>query len=166
MATQSMMAGWQGSNYSMMWTEIRRAIQSDDGSGITSFLRLEGDIAELESVFGQKHRWSYAKNTGRLSINTNWKSVAVGSYILIEGWMALDPEEYNAVFNDPWFKEYAMWLVKEQWGVNLTKFTNVQFPGGIELNGEQIASDARENIARMREDIEQKFQMPPMMTIG
>ena len=47
-------------------------------------------------------------------------------------------------------KNYATALVKEQWGMNLSKFEGVQLPGGVTLNGRAILEDARAEIALRR----------------
>jgi hypothetical protein len=48
--------------------------------------------------------------------------------------------------------------VREQWGLNLTKFNNVQLVGGLTFNGEQILSEARADKEKMEEESITKLQ--------
>jgi hypothetical protein len=163
--TRGQTAGWHGYNYISLFQEMRGQSKSG-GGGITSFISFERNIAELSSLLNEKIRWNFVKHKHVLKMDANWDSFLPGDFILIEGWMLLDPEEFTDLLNDPWIKEYSMWLTKYQWGVNLTKFQNVTLPGGISISGDQMLQDAKENIDRMRTEIVDKWQMPGMITLG
>ena len=76
----------------------------------------------------------------------------VGTYIIVEAYDIIDPDEYADVWSDRWLQNYASALVREQWGLNLTKFTNMQLVGGVSFNGEQILAEARAEREKMEED--------------
>ncbi len=61
------------------------------------------------------------------------------------------PDVYPDLWNDLWLKEYAIALVKCQWGRNLTKFQQVNLPGGITMNGDQILSMGREDLKALKD---------------
>jgi hypothetical protein len=136
------------------------------GSGLTSFIEFERNIAETASLLQNKIRWNYTLHRRALKISADWSRFTPGDYIIIEAWKVIDPEENPAVFEDAWVREHAMNGMKYQWGLNLTKFSNVTLPGGISLNGDQIRDEAREELGRMREEIVDKWQLPPMITLG
>ena len=48
----------------------------------------------------------------------------------------------------------------------MTKFQNVQLPGGVTLNGEKIYSDAIEEIQKLEEQLRLTYEEPPMDMIG
>ena len=56
-------------------------------------------------------------------------------------------------------------LIKKQWGQNLSKFNEVQLLGGVTMNGEQIYTQAQEDITRLEEQI-QNMQYPDMIIKG
>ncbi len=62
------------------------------------------------------------------------------------------------MWQERWLQNYAAVLVKEQWGLNLTKFTGMQLVGGVQFNGEQILSDARAERERMEEEAIRSLQ--------
>jgi hypothetical protein len=55
-------------------------------------------------------------------------------------------------------QNYASVLVREQWGLNLTKFTGMQLLGGVQFNGEQILAEARAERQAMEEDAIRSLQ--------
>jgi len=51
-------------------------------------------------------------------------------------------------------------------GQNLTKFTGVQMPGGVTLNGEMIYNDAVDELKRLDEELRMVWETPPLDMIG
>ncbi len=86
----------------------------------------------------------YNKHINKLYLDLSWDKLTVGNYIIIEAYDIIDEQLYVDMWNDRWLQNYATALIKEQWGSNLTKFTNMQLVGGVQFNGEQILNDARE----------------------
>jgi hypothetical protein len=72
-----------------------------------------------------------------------WDKVAVGQYLIIEGFIIIDPNTYTKVYNDRMLKKLATAYIKRQWGANMSKFAGMQLPGGITLNGVQLFQDAQ-----------------------
>jgi hypothetical protein len=70
------------------------------------------------------------------------------------------------VWNDRFLKKYATALIKLQWGNNLSKFSGIQMPGGVTLDGVRIATEAREEIAKIEEEMQQYNVLPNDMIIG
>lgn len=100
----------------------------------------------------------YNKHVNRLYIDVDKSSWRVGSYIVVEAYDIVDGETYSDVWEDRWLQNYATALVREQWGLNLTKFTNMQLVGGVSFNGEQILNDARTERQTMEEDAIKNLQ--------
>jgi len=100
----------------------------------------------------------YNKHVNRLYVDTDISHWAVGNYIIIEAYDVIDPDFYEDVWTDRWLQNYAAVLVREQWGLNLTKFNNMQLVGGVSFNGEQILQEAREDRQRMEEEAVQNLQ--------
>tara|TARA_B110000503_G_scaffold54658_1_gene87789 strand:+ start:4559 stop:5302 length:744 start_codon:yes stop_codon:yes gene_type:complete len=94
----------------------------------------------------------YNKHINKLFIDNNKALWVVGNYIIVEAYDIIDPDEYADVWGDRWLQNYAAVLVREQWGLNLTKFTQMQLVGGVQFNGEQILAEARADRERMEED--------------
>lgn len=100
----------------------------------------------------------YNRHVNKLYIDTDADNLIVGEYIIIEAYDVIDPSTYTDVWSDRWLQNYASVLVREQWGLNLTKFSNMQLVGGVSFNGEQILSEARAEREKMEEDAIQNLQ--------
>ncbi len=70
------------------------------------------------------------------------------------------------VWNDRFLKKYATALIKLQWGNNLSKFSGIQMPGGVTLDGVRIATEAREEIKEVEEDLFQFNSLPSEIITG
>ena len=102
----------------------------------------------------------------RLYLDMDWSNdVSEDDYLIIECYRKLDPETYTDLYNDIHLKRYATALIKKQWGQNLSKFNEVQLLGGVTMNGEQIYTQAQEDITRLEEQI-QNMQYPDMLIKG
>lgn len=107
----------------------------------------------------------YTRHTNRLKLDTRWSKL-VGRYIIVEAYEVIDPNTYADVWKDRWLQNYATALIKQNWGANLTKFTNMVLPGGIQFNGERILSDANDEIAKLEEQMSMSYSLPAMDFYG
>jgi hypothetical protein len=96
----------------------------------------------------------------------DWEQMTVGEYLIIECYRKIDPATYVDIFDDIYLKRYATALIKRQWGANLSKFNGVATLGGVSMNGEQIYSQAIEEIQRLEEQIQLSFETPIDYMIG
>ena len=106
-------------------------------------------------------------NQGRLYINMDWDDdLDVGEYIIIECYRKLDPVNWTDIYNDLWLKKYTAALIKRQWGANLSKFSGVTMLGGVTMNGEQIWSQANEEVFKLEEESRTTWEEPLLFDIG
>ena len=109
----------------------------------------------------------FSQHQQRLYLDMDWNNdVTADEYIVIDCYRKLDPTTYTDVYNDMYLKRYATSLIKKQWGANLSKFNGVAMLGGVTMNGEQIYTQAIEEITRLEEQIQLAFELPPMHMIG
>ena len=102
----------------------------------------------------------------RLYIDTDWQEMTVGDYLIVDCYRILDPNDFTRVYNDRWIKLYLTALIKKMWGQNMSKFSGVKLPGGVELNGRQTYEDAMIELQRIREEMRTHWEEPPMDMIG
>ena len=65
-----------------------------------------------------------------------------------------------------YLKRYTTALFKKQWGANLSKFNGVAMVGGVTLNGQQIYSEALQDVEKLETEIRSSFELNPAMLIG
>ena len=78
----------------------------------------------------------------------------------------MNPETWTDAWNDRWLQNYATAQIKRQWGSNLTKFTGMSLPGGVQFNGEKIYDDATEELRRMEDEMISSYSLPVLDMIG
>ena len=135
---------------------------------ILNYTMTEQFLTTLDMTFnGLDQRLRFNRHMNRLYIDTDWDlDFDIGDYIIIEGYSTVKPEEYPDVYNDMFLKRYLTALIKRQWGINMKKFTGMQLPGGVEMNGQQIYDEANDEIREIEEEMQLKYEMPPMGFIG
>jgi hypothetical protein len=110
--------------------------------------------------------YRFNQRQDRLYIDIDVTRIYEGSYLIIDCYRALDPEDWNQVYNDSFVKRYATALMKRQWGQNLIKYNAVQLPGGITLNGRQIWEDGDAEVKDLEARMLTDYSLPPMDMIG
>jgi GNAT superfamily N-acetyltransferase len=123
-------------------------------------------LALLTELLVGKVPIRYARHKDRLYIDADWNTIGVGSYLLVEAYEIVDPTVYTDAWNDRWLQNYATALIKRQWGSNLTKFTGMNLPGGVQFNGEKIYNDAVDEITKMEQEMISGYSLPVLDMIG
>lgn len=98
--------------------------------------------------------YRFNRMMGRMTLDVNWDAAfAIGDFILVECYRALNPETFTKVYNEPWLRKYVTALFKRQWAVNIKKFGNIQLPGGVTLKGDELFAEAKEEIRELEEEM-------------
>jgi hypothetical protein len=101
--------------------------------------------------------YRFNRMMGRLSLDVNWDSAfAMGDFVLIECYRALDPTTFGKIWNEQWFKRYVTALFKRQWAVNIKKFSGIQLPGGVTIDGDRLYAEATQEIAELHDEMMNK----------
>ena len=132
-----------------------RAISSYD---VSSYYMTMQHIEFMQEILVGRPLVRYNKHINRLYIDAGKERTNVGSYIIIEAYDVINPDDYPDVWGDRWLQNYCSVLIREQWGINLTKFNNMQLVGGVSFNGEQILAEAREERRTMEEESMRSLQ--------
>jgi len=121
----------------------------------------------VENLFGVQPTLMFNRKQNKIYLETDWSNkFKVGTILIIEAYRILDPATYTEVYNDMFLKKYATALIKQQWGSNLKKFTGVTLPGGISLDGQTIFTEATQEITKIEEEMNMKYELPPDGIIG
>ena len=109
----------------------------------------------------------FSRHQSKLEIETDWQMrIPVGSWIIVEGYQTIVPDDYVKVYNDMFLKKYAVALVKRQWGSNLKKFDGMKLPGGVTLNGTAIHDEACEEIKDLEKFCRDTYENPCDFYVG
>lgn len=121
-------------------------------------------MSTWEFMFRGTKAIRFNRKTDRIYLDA--QTLIPDQYLVIEAWSALNPETYKEIYMDEFVREYAYSLIKQQWGSNLKKFSGVQLPGGITLNGQAIYDEAKQEIEELKERLKKEFQLPPDFLVG
>ena len=146
----------------------------DVGYNLVSYVAMRGYMATLEFLFFPPIQYNFNQRTHRLFVDSNnfGKSSGVGgsgvvnSILCMECMVKPSPDVYPDLWNDLWIKKYATALVKAQWGRNLTKYSQVNLPGGITMNGDQILQQGREDVKQLEERFAMDWADPVLDLVG
>lgn len=118
-------------------------------------------ITMMDQLLNGQPTFRFNRVIDKLYIDVNWsKNMTPGTWIVIECYVAIDPEQNPKVFEDVWFKRYTTALIKRQWGENLSKFAGVQMIGGVSLNGPVIYQDALQQIEQLEQELRDTWETP------
>ena len=121
----------------------------------------------LEHILTGERRVRFNQHKNRLYIDMDWANdVKAGDFIIIECYRKLDGSTFTDLFDDIFLKKYTIQLIKKQWGTNLSKFQGVAMLGGVQMNGEQIYSQAQEELNKLEEQIQLSYELPPNYMMG
>jgi hypothetical protein len=123
-------------------------------------------LEDIDFLLTTDKQIRYNKRQNRLYLDIEWGAKSKDTYLIIDCYRILDPNDFTKVYNDSFLKKYLTALLKRQWGQNLIKFRGVKLPGGIELNGRELYEDAEREIEAIRQRMSMDYELPPYDFIG
>lgn len=162
--TSSIEMAWHNPTY-LWWNNYWNYYGSYTGNQSLFYYEVSMQyISTLRAVFNAKVEFTYRRRQRKLWLLS--KQYTEGSLICLYGTKILDPETDDCIWESDWLKKYATALLGVQWGVNLSKFSNVPSAGGLTINGEQILSRYTEMKEKLEEQHKAEFREPPMPYIA
>lgn len=111
-------------------------------------------LAMLDLELNGHPLYRFNRLTNRLYLDINWETdIPLGDYMVVEAYRALNPADFTKIFNEPWLKHYVTALFKKQWATNIKKFSGIQLPGGVTLDGDKLYAEALAEIGDLERDM-------------
>lgn len=143
--------------YQLMMSEI----QNLNVSGLNYYYSVQQHVSQIEFLLSASPQISFNRMTGRIELYTDWERyMEPGRYLMFEAYAGIDADANGKVYNDIFVQRYFVALMKQQWAQNLSKFSELALPGGVKLNASAMMAEAREDIAKLEEQILDKFSAP------
>lgn len=131
------------------------------GGSMSEYAQTQSYIQMLSDMLDPEKQIEFSRVTNRLYLKMNWSdNVSVGDSILIECYVALNPDTYSEIYNDILLKQYVTAMFKKQWAMNLIKYQNIRLPGGVEFNADTLLSEANAEMERIEQDLQDKYELP------
>lgn len=135
--------------YQIMMTELQALTKA----GASTYWQTMNYLGHLDFIMKKEKNFNFNRRMGRLYLEIAWGTdLNTGDIVAAEVYRTVDPEAFPDVYNDRWLKKYVTALMKKQWGINTSKYTGMQLPGGLTFNGRQTLEDAITEIALLEEE--------------
>ena len=133
---------------------------------LLQYAMVKSYLEDIDFLLTTDKQIRFNKRQNRMYLDIEWGAQKKDSFLVIDCYRILDPNDFTKVWNDSFIKRYLTALLKRQWGQNLIKFRGVKLPGGIELNGREIYDDAEREIEDIRSKMALEYELPPYDFIG
>jgi hypothetical protein len=136
--------------------------------GMAYYYQMQQYLEFLDMVLSGYPQTTWSRHQDRLYIWGEWSNddLDVGDYVVAEVYTAVAPDTFSSVYNDMFVKNYTTALIKQQWGMNMSKFEGMQLPGGVTISGRQILDDANTELKELEEKLRLEQELPPDFFIG
>lgn len=141
-----------GGIFNVQYQFVLNNLEDITGYNVSNYYMAMSHLEFLQEMLVGKPHIRYNKHVNRLYIDADKSALSVGNYVIVEAYDVIDGDTYSDVWTDRWLQNYASALIREQWGLNLTKFEGMQLVGGVSFNGANILAEAREDRMRMEEE--------------
>jgi LEA14-like dessication related protein len=133
---------------------------------LLNYAMVKTHLEDISRILTPDVQLRFNKKQHRLYLDIDWKQVDDDTWIIMDCYRIVNPNDFPKIYNDYWLKRYLTALIKKQWGQNMIKFTGVQLPGGITLNGRQLYEDAVRELDEIERLLKTEYELPPMDMIG
>ena len=96
-------------------------------------------LEDIDHLLTTEKQIRFNQRQDRLYLDIDWGAQSIDTFIVIDCFRALDPEEFKQVYNDPFVKRYFVALMKKQWGMNCLLYTS---PSPRDLSTSRMPSSA------------------------
>lgn len=108
----------------------------------------------LQHQINAKPDFEFNRHEGYVYPVLHWEmNISPGSYVVMEAYRMIDPNQSYKAWNDRWLKRYTIALIQRQWGINLRKYNGIQLAGGATLDGQTMLQEAKDEIQRLEEEM-------------
>jgi len=126
-------------------------------TSVMYYTQVMSHLALLDLTLNGHPLYRFNRLNNKLYIDTVWsEKMQVGNYLLVECYRAMDPADAPRMYGESWIKHYTTALIKKQWAVNLKKFTGMQLPGGVSIDGPALYAEAMSEIKDLEDEMMNK----------
>lgn len=122
-------------------------------TSIVYYKMVMNHLALLDFELNAKPSFEFNRMNGKVYTNFRETDIALGDFLILECYRALDPEQNKKVYNEPWLKHYVTALFKKQWASALKKFGGLQLPGGVIIDGQALYDEAIQEIRELEDEL-------------
>jgi hypothetical protein len=136
--------------------------------GMVYYDQMRQYLSMLDMKLNGTPQVNFSRRENRLYIFGDFadKDLVAGEWVVAEVYQIDDPELNSSVYNDMFIKDYTTALIKQQWGMNMSKFDGMQLPGGVTISGIRILEEANAEIEQLRDRMRSEQELPIDFFVG
>ena len=128
---------------------------------VAEYTTMRSHLSMLDDLFNGITPIRHERHTDKLYIDMNWSdNLSADDWVIVECYRVIDPTANVQIWGDRFLKEYATAQIKEQWGMNISKYEGITLPGGVTMNGRAILDEAKQEIAELEQEMQLKHELP------
>lgn len=153
---------FSGSQTSKSMFDIQYQLRLNDLYDLTStsiiyYKQVMSHLALLDLELNGKPLFRFNRMSGKIFLDVNWETdIPAGSFVVLEAYRALDPNQFSKIWSEIWFQRYSTALIKMQWASNIKKYSGIQLPGGVTLDGISLYQEAKEEVSILMDELQNK----------
>ena len=160
-----------GAGTNMFSVRYQAALQDIYGmrsmGDMSNYYITQSYITLLSDFLSPEKQIRFNRVTNRLYLDMNWsETVKVGDFIVVDAYVSLNPDTYSEIFNDILLKKYVTASFRKQWGMNLIKYQGINLPGNVQCDGQALISQGNEEMERIEDTLQDKYELPPDFFTG
>lgn len=137
---------------------------------MTDFYLVKRHLNLMDFMLNGPALFDYNRKTNKLTLRGS-SPLVVGEVIVFKAYTMFEKDTNGEVtveniWNDEWVKKYAVELIRQQWGQNISKFAGIQMPGGVTLNGLEMYDKATTAIEKLEDELKNLLQEPADFFVG
>jgi hypothetical protein len=168
----SRILNFAGNSTNISMFDIRYQIRLNDLYSMTDgtmvyYTQVKQQLELMNQILIGQKGIRFNRMMNKCFIDMNWDyGIANGDWLVLEGYVSVDPNQYPDIYNDRVFQELTTNYIKRQWGQNLSLYGEIALPGGIKLNADKILADAERDVAIYEQQFQDKYEKPPVFLMG
>lgn len=92
--------------------------------------------------------------------------IHTGNMVAMTCYAEVDRNKHGSIFDELWVREMVVARFQNQWANNLRKYKGVKLPGGVEFDVQGMMQESKEEMKRLKEELDTKYSEPPEPFIG
>ena len=155
-----------GNIFSIQYQIVLNDLYNLTAVSLVPYYQTFSHLRLMEELLVGQQPIRYNRHRNILHVDTSWDRFDTDQYLIVEAYEVVDPDLYTDVWNDRWLKQYATALIKRQWGANTKKYGQMQLPGGMYFNGQQIYDEALAELKELEDEMINSYSLPVTDMIG
>ena len=137
------------------------------GGDMTNYYITQSYISLLADFLDPEKQIRFNRVTNRVYLDMNWsETVSVGDFVVLDCYVSLNPDNYTEIYNDILLKRYVTASFRKQWGMNLIKYQGINLPGGVQFDGQALISQGNDEMEKIEDTLQDKYELPPDFFTG